>query len=58
MAVKRIMCYLQGTLLVKLKFGGHHMELKEHCNVDRVGDANDRRSTSGYAFFLTDKVVP
>ena len=57
MAVKRIMRYVRGSLDLKLQLGGSHIELMGYCDADWAGDANDRRSTTGYAFILGDGVV-
>ncbi len=52
MAVKRIMGYLKGTLDLKLCLGGKDVSLKGYCDADWGGDANERRSTTGYVFFV------
>lgn len=57
MAVKRIMRYIKGSLDWKLQLGGPHINLEGFCDADWAGDANDRRSTTGYAFLLGDGVV-
>jgi hypothetical protein len=57
MAVKRIMRYLKGSLHLKLQLGGQYIKLKGYCDAEWAGDANDRRSTTGYAFSLGDGVV-
>jgi len=52
MAVKRIMRYLKGTLDLKLCLGGKDVSLRGYCDADWGGDANERRSTTGYVFFV------
>ena len=56
-AVKRIMRYLQGTLEYKLCLGGTNIELRGYCDADWAGDANERRSTTGYVFFIGDGAI-
>ena len=46
------MRYLKGTLDLVLCLGGDNIELQGFCNADWAGDANDRRSTTGYVFFV------
>jgi len=50
--IKRIMRYLKGTLDFKLCLGGESIALHGYCDADWAGDANDRRSTTGYVFFV------
>ena len=57
MAVKRIMRYLKGTLDFKLCLGGKDIVLRGFCDADWAGDANDRRSTTGYVFFVGVGVI-
>jgi hypothetical protein len=52
MAVKRIMRYLKGTLDLKLCLAGKDVSLRGYCDADWGGDANERRSTTGYVFFV------
>ena len=58
MAVKRILRYLKGTkdygLWYKL---GENLHLKVFIDVDQVGNIDDRKSTSGGAFFLGKRLV-
>ena len=51
-AVKRIMRYLQSTMDNKLCLGGKDMTLRGYCDSDWAGDANERRSTTGYVLFV------
>ena len=51
-AVKRIMRYLQSTMDYKLCLGGSDLALRGYCDADWAGDANERRSTTGYVFFV------
>src|SRR5579875_989961 len=57
MAVKRIMRYLKGTIDYKLCLGGKKIELKGYCDADWAGDVNERRSTTGYVFFVGDGAI-
>jgi hypothetical protein len=51
-AVKRIMRYLQGTKDFKLCLGGKDITLNGYCDADWAGDVNERRSSTGYVFFV------
>ena len=58
LGVKRIFKYLQGTK----EFGiwyvrGNKLELVSYKDADWIGSIDDRRSTSGEAFFLGDCLV-
>ena len=57
MAVKRIMRYLKGTLDMKLRIGGNHINVKGYSDADWAGDVENRRSTSGYVFFVGEGAV-
>lgn len=48
MAVKRIMCYLKNTIVVRLCLGGFDIELSGCCNGDYTRDTKDLKSTTGY----------
>ena len=58
MAVKRILRYLQGTKDYGLwyKLGGN-LDLKVFTDVGWAGNIDDRKSTSGGAFFLGKRLV-
>ena len=58
MVVKRILRYLKATENYGLwyKFGGS-LDLKVFIDVDWVGNIDDRKSTSGGAFFLGKRLV-
>ena len=58
MVVKRILRYLKGTEDYGLwyKLGGN-LDLKVFTNVDWVGNIDDKKSTSGGAFFLGKRLV-
>ena len=58
MAIKRIMRYLKGTQDYGLwyKIGGN-LDLKVCTDVDWVGSIDDRKSTSGGASFLGERLV-
>ena len=57
-AIKRILRYLKGTEDYGLwyKLGGD-MDLKVFTDADWVGNIDDRKSTSGGAFFLGKRLV-
>ena len=59
MAIKRILRYLKGIEDYGLwyKFGGN-LDLKVFTNVDQVGNLDERKITSGGAFFLGKRLVP
>lgn len=56
LAVKRIICYLKGTVTSGLLFTpaspAHPFSLQAYCDADWAADPDDRRSTSGSAVFL------
>ena len=58
MAIKRILRYLKGTEDYELwyKIGGN-LDLKVFTDVDWAGNIDDRKSTSGGAFFLGKRLV-
>lgn len=56
-AVKRIMRYLKGTLDLELCLGGNGITLRGYCDADWGGDVNERRSTTGYVFFVGDGAI-
>ena len=52
-AVKRILRYIQGTVGYGLKYSaGGGITLTGLCDADWAGDKQDRKSTSGYTFFI------
>jgi hypothetical protein len=57
MAVKRIMRYLKGTLDMKLRIGGKDINVEGYSDADWAGDVENRRSTSGYVFFVGEGAV-
>ena len=58
MAVKRIIRYLKGTEDYGLWYKRRgNLDLKVFIDVDWVGSLNDRKSTSGGAFFLIKRLV-
>jgi hypothetical protein len=57
MAIKRIMQYLKATLDMRLRIGEKHMEVKGYSDADWAGDVENRRSTSGYVFFVGEGAV-
>ena len=56
-AVKRIFRYLRGTTDYTLCFHKGNLRLKGYSNADWVGDKDERKSTSGYAFILRGSAV-
>jgi len=55
-AVKRVLRYLKGTTALGLfyKRGGN---LVAFCDSDYAGDLEDRKSTSGYVFMMSNGLV-
>jgi hypothetical protein len=56
-AVKRILRYLKGTKSFGLKLGSAKGTLVGYSDSDWAGDLDDRRSTSGFVFFLFNGAV-
>lgn len=57
-AVRRILCYLKGTLGKGLLFRpGKEMEVVGYTDADYGGSLVDRRSTIGYCVFLGGNLV-
>lgn len=57
-AVKRIFRYLKGTASKKLEYSQQESEqIKGFTDADWGGDPDDRRSTTGYVFFLQGGAV-
>ena len=52
MAVKIIMRYLRCTLSMRLHIGGKQINLKCYSDADWASNVKNRRSTSGYVFFV------
>ena len=59
MGVKRMLRYIKGTLSYGLKFSVNDDEydLYGFSDADWAGDADNRRSTSGYVFKVADSTV-
>ncbi|XP_074337618.1 secreted RxLR effector protein 161-like [Apium graveolens] len=58
-AVKRILCYVKGTVgygLVYTKRGGNNL-LSGYSDSDLAGNIEDGRSTSGMAFYLDENLI-
>ncbi|GMI70037.1 cysteine-rich RLK (RECEPTOR-like protein kinase) 8 [Hibiscus trionum] len=54
-AAKRILRYLKGTIDFGLFYSSSHdFQLMGFCDSDFAGDIDDRKSTSGFLFFLGD----
>ena len=57
-AVLRILRYLKGTLLHGLFYSAQYpLVLHAFSNADWAGDPIDRRSTTGYCFFLDSSLI-
>ncbi|GMP75523.1 hypothetical protein CsSME_00032577 [Camellia sinensis var. sinensis] len=56
-AVKRILRYLRGTADYTLCYQSSDLHLVGYCDVDWGGDLDERKSTSGYAFMLSDGAI-
>ncbi|XP_075095074.1 secreted RxLR effector protein 161-like [Nicotiana tabacum] len=57
-AVKRIMRYLKGTADYALCYqGGKDLRLVRYSDADHGGDLDERKSTSGYVFLLSDGAI-
>ena len=61
-AAKRILRYIKGTRNHGLSLGGNSksksdVELLGYCDSDYAGDLDDRRSTTGYLFFINECLV-
>ena len=51
-AVKRIFCYLKGTLDYALEYSGSDQAVHGYSNADWARNIDDHHSTTGYAFLL------
>ena len=56
-AVKRIFCYICGTLLLQLTYCGTLSNLEGYTNADWAGDYDTRKSTSGYIFNVGSRAI-
>ena len=57
-AVKRIICYLKGTLSFGLQFQSTtSLDLHGYSDADWASFHDDRRSTSGYCIFLGSNII-
>ena len=57
-AVKRILRYVKGTIDFGIQFKhGNNLRLLGYADADWAGDLQDRKSTSGYVFFLNGAPV-
>src|SRR4051812_34796089 len=62
-AVKKILRYINGTKNFGLTLGGEsnnknkEINLTAYCDADWAGDVDDRRSTTGYLFFLNNHLI-
>ena len=57
-AIKRVFRYLKATIYSRLTFKPSDGILSGYCDSDWVGDADDRRSTTGYVFKLGKNTAP
>lgn len=58
-AVKRILCYVKGTLnygLIFAKGRGNYL-LTGYLDSDLAGNIDDRKSTGGMAFYLDESLI-
>ncbi|KAK2966740.1 hypothetical protein RJ640_001064 [Escallonia rubra] len=56
--VLRILRYIKGTLFHGLHFSKYSsLELRAYSDADWAGDPTDRRSTTGFCFFLGDSLI-
>ncbi|XP_028077349.1 uncharacterized protein LOC114279297 [Camellia sinensis] len=57
-ALVRILRYLKGTMFHGLHYSAHSsLQLQAFFDADWVGDATNRRSTTGFCFFLGDSLI-
>ncbi|KAL5813710.1 hypothetical protein ACOSQ4_002631 [Xanthoceras sorbifolium] len=57
-AVLHILRYLKGTMFHGLHFSAHSsLDLQAYSDADWAGDPTDRRSTTGFCFFLGDSLI-
>uniref|UniRef100_A0A2N9GX63 CCHC-type domain-containing protein n=1 Tax=Fagus sylvatica TaxID=28930 RepID=A0A2N9GX63_FAGSY len=57
-AVIHILRYIKGTLFHGLHFSAHStLDLCAYSDADWAGDPTDRRSTTGFCFFLGDSLI-
>ena len=59
-AVKRIFRYLQGTVDLSLVLGGHHggpVNIRGLCDSDWASDVDDRKSRTGYLFYIQGSLI-
>ena len=56
-AVKHILSYLKGTINYSLRVSPSNMTLAGYSDANWGGDPDNRRSTSGYCFFLGGSLV-
>lgn len=56
-ALKRILCYIKGTLTAGLHLRSGPLQLIAYSNVDWAGDLTDQRSMTGLCVFLGSNLV-
>ena len=59
LGIKRLLRYIEGTLMYGLKFIAHQNDddLYGFADTNWAGDVDTRRSTSGYVFMVANGVV-
>ncbi|XP_057471979.1 uncharacterized mitochondrial protein AtMg00810-like [Actinidia eriantha] len=58
LVVLRILRYVKGTIFHGLHYSSHSsLTLRAYSDADWAGDPTDRRSTTGYCFFLGDSLI-
>ena len=55
--MKWILQYLKGTSTFCLSYGGDEVHLETYTDSDRAGDADGRRSTSGFVVTLVGGAI-
>ena len=58
-AAKRVLRYVKGTLNFSLRYSKHksYDALCGYSDSDFAGDMDDRKSTSGYVFFMGSSII-
>lgn len=57
-AIKRVLCYLKGTVNYGLRLKtGQHLHITGYADADWTSDPDDRRSTSGYCIYFGQSLI-
>ena len=57
-ALLRVLRYVKDTMFYGLHYSAHSsLELRSFSDSDWAGDSTDRRSTTGFCFFLSDSLI-